>query len=45
MHKLGLASLADLGWAGLGWGHPKSPLVTKGVEFNDLRDGLREGNA
>ena len=43
MHKLSLASLAELGWAELGWGHPKPPLVTHRVEAHDLRDGLREG--
>ena len=45
MHKLTLATFADLEWAELGWGHPQVPLVTNGLEVNDLRDGLREGNA
>ena len=45
MHNLGLASLVDLGWTGLGWGHPEGPLVTNGVEVHDLRDGLKERNA
>ena len=40
-----MASLAELGWAGLGCGHPKAPLVTNNVEVDDLRDGLRDGNA
>ena len=45
MHELSLASFAELGWAELGWGHPQVPLVTNGLEANDFRDGLREGNA
>ena len=45
MHKLRLASLAELGWAGLGWGHPEASLVTNSVEVNDLCDGLKEGKA
>ena len=45
MHKLRLASLAELAWSGLVWGYPKAPMVTNGVGFVDLRDGLREGNA
>ena len=45
MHKLTVASFADLGWAELGWGDPQVPLVTNVLEVDDLRDGLREGNA
>ena len=45
MHKLTLASFADLDWAELGCGHPQVPLVTNCIEVNDLRDGLREENA
>ena len=45
MHKLSLASFAELRWAEPGWGHPQVPLVTNGLEVDDLHDGLREGNA
>ena len=45
MHKLSLASFAELGWAELGWRHPQVPLVTNGLEVVDLRHGLREGDA
>ena len=45
LHELTLASFADLEWPELGWGHPQVPLVTNGIEIDDLRDGLREGNA
>ena len=45
MRKLKLVSFAELGCAELGWGHPKLLLITYGLEVDDPRDGLREGNA